>query len=436
MASNQQIVILGSGLAGLSAAYHCPAQCHVYEKHDTIGGLTRSQRIDGFTFDYAPHILFPTDKYISQLIIELLGDNRNILQREAYIYHKKHNTYTKFPFQAHLFGLPDEIVTQCLNDLISALKNTGKTVPKNYREWLYLKFGKNICDQLLIPYSKKIWTINPEELNCDWIVERVPEPDFISILEGALWDVDKKTGFNNEFWYPKKGGIEALPNSLAKNIKNIHLNMRANKISTKKKQVEFNESTIINYDKLVSSLPLPALVNLFENAPSEVINASKKLEHNSVICINLGIDRENISPHHWVYFYESEFLFHRISYPMNFSPNTVPDKKSSICCEISYSKNRPLPISGKEKIIAQTITDLKKANILKDTDKILVNDILSIHYAYVIYDFNHRKSVDTIHAFLKDNDIFPCGRYGEWEYLNMDHSLLSGKNVMDALSKD
>jgi UDP-galactopyranose mutase len=50
-------------------------------------------------------------------------------------------------------------------------------------------------------------------------------------------------------------------------------------------------------------------------------------------------------------------------------------------------------------------------------------------YAYVIYDLDHKKNVEIIHDYLKKSNIIPIGRFGEWEYLNMDKAILSGKNA-------
>ncbi len=76
---------------------------------------------------------------------------------------------------------------------------------------------------------------------------------------------------------------------------------------------------------------------------------------------------------------------------------------------------------------------MKKAKVLKDNNEIIVKNILTLGPAYVIYDLNHCKNVDLIHQFLEKNDIYPCGRFGEWEYLNMDHSILSGKKVAEMI---
>jgi UDP-galactopyranose mutase len=60
---------------------------------------------------------------------------------------------------------------------------------------------------------------------------------------------------------------------------------------------------------------------------------------------------------------------------------------------------------------------------------------MSLSPAYVIYDLQHRRSVDLIKDYMESHDIYPCGRFGDWEYLNMDHAILSGKRVAETLMK-
>ena len=68
----RQDVILGAGLAGMSAAYHLllGGQDHwqIYERESEVGGLARTMKVDGYRFDYGPHILFTIDKEIEELI--------------------------------------------------------------------------------------------------------------------------------------------------------------------------------------------------------------------------------------------------------------------------------------------------------------------------------------------------------------------------------
>ncbi len=82
----------------------------------------------------------------------------------------------------------------------------------------------------------------------------------------------------------------------------------------------------------------------------------------------------------------------------------------------------------------RVIEDLIKAKILFPDDKIVVSDVADLRVAYVIYDLDHRKNVKKIHDFLRKHDIIPCGRFGEWEYFNMDHSIASGKRTAEEIN--
>jgi UDP-galactopyranose mutase len=421
----EKIVILGAGLSGLSAAYFLKEGHEIFEKEEKVGGLCRSIHINDFIFDYGPHILFPKDPGIARLIKRLLGKNLNIQLREAWIYHRYCDTYTRFPFQSHLYGLPVPVVKDCILGFMNTLLEKN-TKPRNYKDWIIWNFGVGIAKHLMIPYAKKIWTITPEDMNFEWVWNRVPRLSMEELLDGALEDNPKLFGFNTEFWYPIQGGIEGLPFSFLPKVNNVHLNKEVTAIHLRKKCIEFSDNKKAYYETLISTLPLPEIIKRLDDVPKGVERAAQDLMHNSVYCVNLGIARERISPYHYIYFYEPDFLFHRISFPMNLSSYTTPKGHSSVTTETSYSKHKKI---SKENIIEKVIEDLIKAKILFPDDEIVVSDVADIHVAYVIYDLNHRKNVKKIHDFLHKNHIFPCGRFGEWEYFNMDHALASGKRT-------
>jgi UDP-galactopyranose mutase len=56
--------------------------------------------------------------------------------------------------------------------------------------------------------------------------------------------------------------------------------------------------------------------------------------------------------------------------------------------------------------------------------------------AYVIYDLAHGKNVATIREWLRAQRIWTAGRFGEWQYFNMDHSMASGKAAAEAILAD
>jgi protoporphyrinogen oxidase len=432
----RQDVVLGAGLAGLAAAHTLQqaGEDHwlVLEKEERPGGHARSVELDGYVFDYGPHILFTSDPEIEALIRDLLGGNLRAQERQAFIYHAAYGVYTRFPFQAHLHGLPVELVQECLLELVRALERRarGEFHPGNYEEWMRGFFGDAIAERLMIPYARKLWTVEPASMDFNWIGRRVPIPEVERILIGALTDDVAQVGATAHFWYPWRGGIEALPRALAERVETVHLSRELERIDLRRRVLHLVDGDEIAYGQLIFTLPLVRLPQLIPDLPSAVASACAELRFQGILNVNLGIDRPEISPHHWIYFYEDLFPFHRLSFPGNFSPHNVPRGKSSIATEIAYGSDGA---PDRESAVRLTIESLRACRILDENDTVELVHAEAISPAYVIYDLRHRAAVETIVTWLYSVGIHPAGRFGEWQYFNMDHAIKSGRAVAETI---
>ena len=149
--------------------------------------------------------------------------------------------------------------------------------------------------------------------------------------------------------------------------------------------------------------------------------------------MNIGLDGADIGPlgpMHWIYFPEDTTIFHRVSVPGNFSSCMVPKGCSSLQLEISESIHRP---SKRETLIERCLADLIRIGVLEERDRkrLQVAQVVTLNPAYIIYNLTHRENVRTITTYLKKVSITSQGRFGEWEYLNMDQAILSGKKAAD-----
>lgn len=420
-------VILGAGLAGLSAAYHGDGV--IFEKEREIGGTCRSLRIKKYIFDFGIHVLHSKDNYV----LGLLAKDKNLClkkkKRSAWIY--SYRMLTKYPFQVNTFGLPKNIVRQCLAGFKNVLKNSEHTYD-NYEDWIYASFGKGIADNFYLPYSEKFWTVKAKELTTDWLDVRVPRPSLEQVITGAIAIQKEEFGPNAEFQYPERNGIQQIAEALVKKSTKIILYKEAVKVELNKKIVHFNDGTSVYYNNLISTIPLPELSKIIDIVPKLVEKAIKGLRHNSVLCVNLGVKQENISSKHWIYFPEDKFTAFRISFPRSFSQFTVPKKWCSIQAEIAYSKSKPI---RQRDIVEKVIQDLIKAKIIKPKGRVKLVNMQDIKYAYVIYDHSRLDNLKVINKFLRKHNIYNTGRYGQWEYLWMDEAILSGKNIIKEIMK-
>ncbi len=423
-------VIIGAGLSGLSAAYHMGGGYKLLEREGEVGGLCRSVTTRGYTFDLAPHIFFTASQYVNGLVNELLNGDLIKQRRRAYIYTR--GTYVEYPFEVNLHGLPQDVIDEC----IEGARHRPNIQPRNFMEWIKATMGEGVAKHYMVPYNEKIWKYPLEEMSLDWVAGRVPSPSVDEMVKGAQGKVEREYGPNAYFQYPRLGGTGTIPNAFAKRVKDISLNSNVLEIRPNGKRLDVlytrnGEPKRLEADRVLSSVPLPELVKMIKTAPEEVVKASEKLVYNSLACFNIGVDREAISDKHWLYFPENEYIFNRISFPMNLSPETTPRGKSSVVVEVTYRGAKPDPEETKERVREGLI----RAEILREGDELEAFDALDFKYAYVVYDLQHRGNVNLIQTYLNTIGLSSMGRFGEWEYLNMDKAILSGKRAAEEGAK-
>lgn len=425
----KRILILGGGLSGLSAAWHLQKKgfdCQIFEKESSAGGLCRSKKIGGFTFDCDGHLLHFRHRYTFDLVKNLLGSNLVKHQRSAWIYSS--GRFSHYPFQANLYGLPKSVIQECLLGFIQSNNHNYGKVSNCYsfHDWIMRTFGCGIAKHFMVPYNTKFWTHSPKELTCEWLDGYIPAPSLKEVIDGTIEPNKRQFGYNATFWYPKKGGINQLSTALASQVKNLHTNCQVSKIDLARKQISLASGGNEKFDFLVSTIPLPEMPGLIGDLPEQVKEPFKKLRWNSIYNINLGLKQIDSAGRHWVYFPQPQLSFFRVGFFHNFSPSLVPAGKHSLYVEIAYSKNKPI---DKNKIIAQSIKDLRKTHIMESSDEVLVQDVNDIKYGYPVYDSNYCLARERIAKFLIKHNIISCGRYGSWRYMSMEDVLLEGRSV-------
>jgi protoporphyrinogen oxidase len=427
------VVVLGGGLAGLSAAYHLkeiPAR--VFEKSRYVGGTARSFQINGFTFDITGHLLHLHNPYTKKLVAELLKGNVYRCIRNTQIFSE--GKYTRYPYQAYTRGLPEETIDACVLGCVEALTKaqTKKIDPAklDFGAWSRAQFGDGIASKFMKPYNEKLYQVPVSALNTDWCGAFVPQPDLADVVRGALNESGKEFGYNATFLYPRQGGIQFLAERLAERVGEINFNTAASRVDWKKKSVRFDDGTSARYDRLISTLPLPELLDRMSGLPADVRRARRQLKWASIVCVNLGVRRSEISKASWIYFPEPKYIFYRVGFPMNFTPHVVPEGCSSMYVEVPMKAARLL---NENALLARVKKDLVATGILRSSDTFAVTQLLPIKYAYVIYDKNRRSALDVIFRFLKKNKIQSIGRYGAWKYSFMEEAILDGKMAADAI---
>jgi protoporphyrinogen oxidase len=185
-----------------------------------------------------------------------------------------------------------------------------------------------------------------------------------------------------------------------------------------------------DFQFLVSSLPLPRLVQLSTGLPGRLKRAARSLKATSIFNINLGLKVPQPIPYSWVYFPEKEFLFHRAGSVTARVPTAAPRGASSLYVEFSYRGGAPDP----KALGRHAVEKLKGLKWISSERDVAVRVDLDLPGAYVLYDENRDEIVEELLAHFRRRGVHSIGRYGRWEYGSMESAIYQGLEAARKIS--
>lgn len=425
------IAIIGAGLTGLSTAWHLGRRRRhvIFEQQAAIGGLCRSPRVDGFTFDYTGHLLHLRDSYTRKLAGRLLAGRLRNIERNAAVF--VNGRYLPFPFQANLHNLTGDVLLECLEGFVRA-RERRKRPPRgaSFHDWVLAAFGPGMARHFFLPYNEKLFCRSLRRITADWTSWSVPRPSLQEVLRGALGMVNTGMGYNASFWYPEAGGIQVLPDALAARAGHIETGRRLVAVRLRERRLLFADGAEQPYDTLVATLPLARLVRMLDRVPERFAAAPRRLSASVVHNINIGINRAAASPYHWIYFPEAEFPFYRVGCYSNFTPAMAPRHASSLYIEIAARQDAAPDDTG---LREAALEGLRRCGLLRRGDRILAEQYNRIDPAYVVFDRFRQKNLPGLLAWLKKQGIIAAGRYGSWTYCAMEDNIGQGRAIAESL---
>lgn len=421
-------VFIGAGLSCLAAARRCRGDSIVLEAEERPGGLCRSERVGGFTFDYTGHLLHLRRSRVRRWVRQLLGDNLVRHRRSAWIF--SHRVYTRYPYQGHFWGLPPRVAAECLLGFIQARQEGRPGQARDFASWAREQFGAGVARHFMLPYNRKLWTVDPAQLTLEWLDRFVPRPRLEQVVRGALEDVDDAAGYNAYFYYPRRGGIASLVEALARGLR-LECGQRVTSIDLQKRRLRTSGGELLAFGNLVSCLPLPRLVGLCRPLPDGVRDRAAELRWAGVYNLNLGLTGK-APARHWVYLPERKYRAYRFGYGSNFSDSVAPPGHQAVYVEASYRGGRR---PDRRRLRRRLLADLAAAGVRSAAEKPQVVCELDIPFAYVIYDRRRTPAVRAIHRYLQRRRVYPIGRYGRWEYSAMEDALAQGIELAERLRR-
>ncbi len=442
------VCVVGGGLAGLSAALKLRelgiGKVVVFEGKEELGGLLKTVSKGGFTFDAGgSHILFSKDAATLKEMLSLLGSNYLRHRRNTKIYYG--GRFVKYPFENGLSDLPPEERYECLKDVVENYVRRVKgelPKPRNFLEWLRYVFGDAIAEKYLIPYNRKLWKTDLTEITLEWVGGRVPNPPIHDIMKAAVGLSVEGYTHQLNFYYPREGGIHALIEGLVKALKELGVEILTNSpvISVEKagKVLRLNGGALAECGAVVHTAPLNDSWASLKDVLGGEAAKLRDLKGVSVAVVGLGVKGE-APPYHWIYFPQAEVPFHRVALLSNFSPRNAPPKHHTLIAEVSFRDEELLRGVKDSRLVKDVVEGLERVGLLNGDEALIEWGVWRWRNAYVLYNFRRAEVLKEVLPRLKEVGVFPHGRFGRWEYLNMDavyrDSARVASEVIDYLRK-
>ena len=389
------------------------------------------------------HVIFSHYNYFTELLTSLVPDDQwNVLQREAWVWIT--NRFVPYPFQNNLHRLPKNDIIDCINGLVYNEGNRYKySKPTNFKEWLQQSFGAGLCNIFMYPYNYKVWAYNTEHMNVEWMGERVATVNTQKVIQNVITQQDELGwGPNATFRFPKQGGTGAIYNKLY-NVLPKHkfmFNKTVVHIDAVKQVITYSDGTCMEYDALISSMPMDQLISCTYNmnTNNNVLREQAKLfKHSSSHIIGFGLEGqppEHLRTKCWLYFPEDNCPFYRCTIFSNYSSDHVPKPSCqwSIMCEVSESTHKPVDIDNIVQLAEQGLINTQ----LITSDTVITSRYHTrLEYGYPTPFVGRDELCVPLFNELQQYNIYSRGRFGGWKYevSNQDHSMMQGVECVDKI---
>ncbi len=425
-----RVIVIGAGPAGLAFAAAYEGDVTVVEAESKVGGLCRSIHNDGAVFDLGGHSFHTPHREVLDFVENSMGQSLYSQMRDARIHFD--GQLIPYPFQQNFHQIHDELVVdECSAGLPKTEASIPTTPPDNLKQFFEDRFGEGICKHFMLPYNAKIWGCDLSTIECKWTSERVAAPSGQTEKFSETDGVRKPLQSDTVVRYPREGGFEEIFKAIASNIDDIRLNCQVVAIDPENRQLETSNGQILEWDRIVSTMPVDKLVRMVRGFPEDIRSLAERLEYLSLHLSMLTTNKPLSDVPQRIYVHGDEVFAHKIAFNNTSSPALREQMSHAIMGEASYSAHKSLDHQAVDESLVAFLSKLGLVDGPQDFQDVRH---IKIEYGYPIQTTGTRDTVDALVESLESLHISSIGRFGQWKYINSDACIKMGLGLAEQLS--
>jgi len=430
-------VILGAGPCGLTAAWELSrngVNVTIVEKNAVVGGLCRTTRRDGYSFDLGGHRFISGDQNLVDDINALMGGRLLLRDRKSVIRFRNR----EYEYPVNLTNIlsqstPLMSLNFTLGYVAATMGLARSSAPEgSFELWIDQRFGRPLNEFFFKPYTEKLWGIPTSQLSSEWASQRISLLDAKdAVLKSMRLSRKTPRTYARKYYYPP-GGIgeifDVMAEEIIKHGGEIITGASPTKLEVDSGRVRHvviknrdGEPRPITGDYYLSTIPLDELTALIEPI-------SSPLPYRALRFLNITLKGlENLSDNTWIYTPEKDIIMTRVQEPKRRSPHNAPPDETSVMLEIPCEAGDRVWSMPDERLLDKALKDLRKLSF--DIAPHITGYFSTYaEKAYPRYELGYNVMVGKMRKVVQRvENLSTLGRQGLFRYIFMDNAMLMGR---------